>query len=64
MILIPTEQRALLVRSQPPASPLIIGERVWSIQDDTEIKTYNEDDVQIAGAVVALLTPLESSVTE
>jgi hypothetical protein len=64
VILIPAEQRALLVRSQPPASPLIIGERVWSIQDGTEIKTYNEDDVQIAGAVVALLTPLESSSTE
>ena len=64
VILIPAEQRALLVRSQPPASPLIIGERVWSIQDGTEIKTYNEDDVQIAGAVVALLTPGEPSATE
>ena len=64
VILIPAEQRALLVRSQPPASPLIIGERVWSIQDGTEVKTYNEDDVQIAGAVVALLTPLASSSTE
>jgi hypothetical protein len=64
VILIPTEQRALLVRSQPPASPLIIGERVWSIQDGSEVKTYNEDDVQIAGAVVALLTPGEPSSTE
>ena len=64
VILIPAEQRALLVRSQPPASPLIIGERVWSIQDGTEIKTYNEDDVQITGAVVALLTPLAVSSTE
>ena len=64
VILIPAEQRALLVRSQPPASPLIIGDRVWSFQDGTEAKTYREDDVQIAGAVVALLTPLESSSTE
>lgn len=64
VILIPAEERALLVRSQPPASPLIIGERVWSFQDGTETRTYNEDDVQIAGAVVALLTPLESSPTE
>ncbi len=60
VILIPAEQRALLVRSQPPASPLIIGERVWSFQDGAEAKTYSEDNVQIAGAVVALLTPLES----
>ena len=64
VILIPAEQRALLVRSQPPASPLIIGARVWSFQDGAEAKTYSEDDVQIAGAVVALLTPLESSATE
>jgi hypothetical protein len=64
VILIPAEQRALLVRSQPPASPLIIGDRVWSIQDGAEAKTYSEDDVQIAGAAVALLTPLVSSSTE
>jgi hypothetical protein len=64
VILIPGEQRALLVRSEPPTSPLIIGARVWSFQDGTETKTYSEDDVQIAGAVVALLTPLESSATE
>jgi hypothetical protein len=64
VILIPAEQRALLVRSQPPASPLIIGARAWSFHDGAEAKTYSEDDVQIAGAVVALLTPLESSSTE
>ncbi len=64
VILIPAEQRALLVRSQPPASPLIIGERVWAFQDGVETKTYNEDDVQIAGAVVALLTPLDSPAIE
>ncbi len=64
VILIPAEQRALLVRNQSPTSPLIIGERVWSFQDGAETKTYDEDDVQIAGAVVALLTPLESSSTE
>ena len=61
VILIPTEQRALLVRNQPLASPMIIGERVWSIQDGADVKTYNEDDVQIAGAVVALLTPSAAS---
>ncbi|HSD85121.1 MAG TPA: hypothetical protein VLG46_14730 [Anaerolineae bacterium] len=64
VILIPTEQRALLVRNQPPASPLIIGERVWAFQEGEDTKTYNEDDVQIAGAVVALLTPLDSSAAE
>ncbi|CAG0936597.1 hypothetical protein TFLX_05478 [Thermoflexales bacterium] len=64
VILIPTEQRALLVHNQPPASPLIIGERVWAFQDGTDTKTYHEDDVQIAGAVVALLTPLDSPATE
>jgi hypothetical protein len=64
VILIPAEQRALLVRSRPAASPLIIGERAWSIHDGAEIKTYNEDDVQIAGAVVALLTPLDLSSAE
>jgi hypothetical protein len=61
VILIPAEQRALLVRNQPPASPLIIGERVWVFQDGADAKTYHEDDVQIAGAVVALLTLLDSS---
>ena len=64
VILIPVEQRALLVHNQPPASPLIIGERVWAFQDGEETKTYNEDGVQIAGAVVALLTPLESPAIE
>jgi hypothetical protein len=43
---------------------LIIGERVWAFQDGTDTKTYHEDDVQIAGAVVALLTPLDSPATE
>jgi hypothetical protein len=58
VILISAEQRAWLVLSQPPDSPAIIGGRKWSIQDGTEIKSYNRDDVQIAGAVVAILTPL------
>jgi len=64
VILIPAEQRALLVRNQPPSSPVIIGERVWVFQDGTTTRTYNEDDVQIAGAVVALLTPLDMPATE
>ncbi len=59
VILIPAEQRALLVRSQPPASPLVIGERVWSFKDGVEQKTYHDDDVRIAGVVVALLMPLD-----
>ena len=59
VILIPAEQRALLVRSQPPASPLVIGERVWSFKDGADQKIYQENDVQIVGAVVALLMPLD-----
>jgi hypothetical protein len=54
-------RRAWLVESRPatPAAT-VIGERQWKIQDGAETLTYNESDIDIVGAVVALLIPFGS----